>query len=91
MNWLFFEFQHLTLLALSGPIKPVHQTSQTNLSRQAVTSMEKSPLEFEPVQNLECIFYRLFIAIKVFLCTQIEHTQVDRVEAQFKLKDYNAR
>ena len=74
-------------------------TGQTSLPDQlgqymqadSPVSRNKSPLELEPITNLGYVSCRVFLTIETSPYTQVEHTQVDRAEAQFKLKDYDAR
>ena len=54
-------------------------------------SRNKSPLELETIRNLGYVSCRVFLTIETSLYTQVEHTQVDRAEAQFKLKTIIAR
>jgi len=66
---------------------------RSDLSMQADSpvSRNKSHLELEPITNLGYVSCRVFLTKETSPYTQVEHTQVDRAEAQFKLKNYKCK
>ena len=65
--------------------------SDRSVQADSLVSRNKSPLELEPITNLGYVSCRVFLTIETSPYTQVEHTQVDRAEAQFKIKTINTR
>ena len=65
--------------------------SDRSMQADSLVSRNKPPLELEPIRNLGYVSCRVFLTIETSPYTQVEHTQVDRAEAQFKLKTIIAK
>ena len=92
MNRCFFKIWRLIPAgtAWTGQTS-IPDRSDRSMKADNPVSRNKSPLELEPITNLGYVSCRVFLTIETSPYTQVEHTQVDRAEAQFKLKTKNAR